>query len=92
MKNFENEIWIDTYGKIYRWTGDKELEIISAHYEIAHELYPDAEHPQDVLMKLGWIKVSCINGITAFKEPTQSQLNTLWDEFQRTEVRIVTDI
>lgn len=75
----ENEYFIDRYGKIHKYGGDLNNEIISFHYEIAHYLYPDIKYPTDYLKKLGWI----IIGSSGYScpicdlEPSQSQINTL---------------
>lgn len=77
-KIFDNEIWIDLRGKVHRWEGEQ--DIISAHEEIARKLYPEIEFAGDYLFSLGWMKISKINGITISKEPTQRQIDTLFDE------------
>lgn len=81
-QRYKRQYWIDTNGKIHNWKGapKRAKEIISFHYEIAHKLYPDAKHPDDVLYSLGWIAV----GVTSYgtiikKEPTQAQINTCFD-------------
>ena len=75
----DKQFWIDTYGKIYKYTGDLSVYIVSFHSEIANELFPDVPNPGRYIEKLGWILV----GSTVYsspiitKKPTQSQINVL---------------
>ena len=74
------EYFIDPFGKIYKYKGDDDLEeIISLHYEIAAEIYPNEKYPDDKLMKLGWLQIgsSCYNSPIMHKLPTQAQINTM---------------
>ena len=84
----ERQFWIDPQGKIYKFTGQFEeaLEIVSLHYWIALEIFPDAEYPQDSLIKLGWIPRGLTVAKDYTKEPTQAQINTidkLREEYQK---------
>lgn len=78
-KRLEEQYWIDRRGKVYKYDGDLSEEIVSFHSEIAAQIYPDAERPDDILLKLGWVKV----GATGYerpiidKKPTQAQLDRL---------------
>ena len=75
----DKQFWIDPYGKVHKYTGDLSVDIISFHYEIAHNLFPDISNPCRYLENLGWILI----GSTVYhspiinKRPTQSQINSL---------------
>lgn len=78
-KRHERQYWIDPYGEIHKWNGTEEeaKDIISLHYEIAHQLYPEAKYPDDILYDLGWIAVSVTNFGTIIKqELTSEQIET----------------
>lgn len=84
----ETEIWIDLDGKVHKneiYTPD----LVSHHAEYAKQLYPDMDFPEDYLMRLGWIRVSVISGICSGKEPTQAQLNTLFDRYGATKTKVL---
>lgn len=78
-----NQFWIDRDGKEYHWQGSLEdaWDMISLHYEIVYELFPDVENPKDYVMNLGWILV----GSTVYscpiinKKPSQAQIDKLFD-------------
>lgn len=78
-KRLAEQYWIDRRGKVYKYDGDLSEEIVSFHSEIAAQIYPDSERPDDVLLRLGWVKV----GATGYecslidKKPTQAQLDKL---------------
>lgn len=81
-----NELWVDRYGKthtIYSYADDfekqenKPYSICSFHDRIATGM----NTTKDILLKQGWIAVwSCVGSIPAMfdKEPSQSQINTLF--------------
>ena len=75
----DKQFWIDPYGKTHKYVGDLSIDIISFHYEIAHNLFPDISNPCRYLENLGWILI----GSTVYhspiinKRPTQSQINSL---------------
>lgn len=75
----DKQFWVDTYGKIYKYTGDLSINIVSFHSEIANELFPNIPNPSRYIENIGWILV----GSTVYdcpiisKSPTQSQINTL---------------
>ena len=75
----DKEFFIDRRGKIQKYTGPlDEYDIISMHYEIAHQHYPNVSQPKDlVTKKLGWVIIGPIYGVAIHKEPSQSQINTL---------------
>ncbi len=77
----ETEIWIDRNGKIHKWVDGDDPDIVSLHHEIAHKMFPKLEYPVEYLMKLGWVRVSSIGGFISSKEPTQSQINALFDRY-----------
>lgn len=56
------------------FTGHEELA-----EEIGYVLGMDTAFPQDDLIKNGWIKLSNYNFVDNHKEPTQKQLDTIWD-------------
>lgn len=80
-ERIDQEYWIDRQGKIHKYTGDLNADIISMHSEIAHRFYPESNRPKDILMNLGWVMIgSVVYTIPIIhKKPTQSQLNTLND-------------
>ncbi len=78
-KRAKTQYFIDRRGKVHKYKGDMEREMVSVHYQIAHALYPDSERPVDILMNLGWIMVgsSCYHAPIIHKKPTQAQINKL---------------
>ena len=72
---------IDPEGKIHRYTGEFDADIVSFHHEIAQKILPDAEFPLDRLMRKGWIRIGSkvSHYVYSQKEPTQAQINTLVD-------------
>lgn len=79
-KRRDTEFLLDRYGKVHKYEGDLNKTIISFHYEIAKNLYPDVPRADDYLRKLGWILVGSVvyNCPICDRCPTQSQLNTLY--------------
>ena len=80
----EKEYFIDTNGKIHKWKGSlKELhEYCSTHWLIASKIMGnESRNVDDCLFNLGWIKVgsACGNFLQIKNEPTQAQINTLFD-------------
>ena len=70
---------LDRRGKLHYYKGD-DPEPISKHHEIAQLILPDSKKPLDVLMNQGWIILGSIfKSPYSAKEPTQSQVNTLFD-------------
>ena len=85
MTNKEKEkthFWINTYGEcVYFSNYDSEIGYPSFHYEIACREFPNEKDPEDKLMDLGWIKVGSVvyHVPYSIKEPTQAQIDTLFD-------------
>lgn len=83
MDRLDKQYYIDRSGKIHKLDINnidyKIDDIVSFHYEIAKQIYPDVKSPDDVLMNLGWVMVgSCVYSIPIIhKKPTQAQLNKL---------------
>jgi hypothetical protein len=78
----DSEFWIDTEGRIRKWKGSlKELDnFCSTHYAIGIRLYPKLERPEDYLHELNWISIgSAAYGRRIKSEPTQAQINTLFE-------------
>ena len=77
----KKEFWIDTYGKIHKFKGDLSQEYTSLHAEIVYSLFPDKLRPEKYVDDLGWVKVaSVVYGVPiCYREPTQAQMNTLFD-------------
>ncbi len=76
-----NQYFIDRRGKVYKYTGDLSREIISMHNEIAEPMFPESNHPAQILMDMGWVMVgsSVYSCPVINKTPSQSQLNKLFD-------------
>lgn len=79
----QKQFFIDPNGKIkkWRWGLEAATEWVSLHAGIAERLCPDnIEHPTDYLHNLGWIAIgSSAYGNRVKNEPTQAQINTLYD-------------
>lgn len=80
----EKEYFIDPNGKIHKWKGSlKELhEWCSTHALIAHTITGiESGAAKDYLVKLNWLMVgsACGNFLQIENEPTQAQINTLFD-------------
>lgn len=75
----DTQFWIDTFGKVHKYTGDMTVEIASMHGEIARRLYPDSIRPTDILKTLGWIIIgsTAYGGAVIEKRPTTKQIRTL---------------
>jgi hypothetical protein len=73
----KTEYLIDREGKIQKYKGKLNIEIISMHTEIECQFYPEARH--HVVDDLGWITIgSTMYNYPVIKiEPTQAQINTL---------------
>jgi hypothetical protein len=83
-KRQENEFYITPQGKIVKWWGSLEEldEWASTHSLIASKLLPQIKDGRagDALHKMGWISYgSPVYGIRISCEPTQSQINILFD-------------
>lgn len=80
-ERIQKEYWINIDGKIIRYKGSLRNadNYPSLHYEIAEQLYPNIEDPDDYLYNLGWISMGSACGRKISKEPSQAQINTLFD-------------
>lgn len=80
MSDKKNQYFIDTFGKCHKYKGN-DKDIVSIHYAIAKQIYPDAKNPDDVLMNLGWVMIgsSVYSTPIIHKKPTQDQINKLQD-------------
>ena len=72
----ENEYFIDRYGKIHKYGGDLNNEIISFHYEIAHYLCPicDLEPSQSQINTLD--KLELLKYLLVAREGCYKNYNT----------------
>ncbi|MFA5366690.1 MAG: hypothetical protein WC333_02300 [Dehalococcoidia bacterium] len=77
----EKEFWIARDGKVHKYNGPLNEELVSIHSEIARELFPNHLKPKDMMMKTGWLMVGSVVYSTPIIDiaPTQAQLNTLFD-------------
>jgi hypothetical protein len=76
----DSEFYIDPDGRIIKSTLEEAKDWISLHLGIAERLYPDVEHADDYLFEMGWISIgSAAYGIRIKSEPTQSQIDTLYE-------------
>jgi len=75
----EKEYWIDRRGRVLKYQGAIERTLISMHYEVAKEAFPELEYPKDHVMKKGWVMVgsTCYGCPMVDRKPTASQLKTL---------------
>lgn len=79
------QFFIDRDGVIRRYTGDLKKNIISMHYQIASDLFPDIKYPQSpddhVYKVLGWILCgsTVYNTPICYRKPTAKQLQALRD-------------
>lgn len=76
----EKQFWISPKGDPEYL--EEDIDPISVHFEIAKKFYPEERYPEDRLMAQGWIKVGSTSYLGAsliHSEPTQSQLDTLFD-------------
>lgn len=75
----KEQFFIDRNGKKITFNGNEE-EIISIHYAIAKQCFPDMEYPDDyVTKKLGWVLVgsSVYSCPVIYRKPTEKQIKTL---------------
>ena len=81
QKTIALEFWLDPEGVCHKFKGSlaDADEVVSFHYEIAHHLYPELEHPEDFCYHRGWIAIGGFTGYRLKYEPTQAQINTLVD-------------
>ena len=83
LERIDVQFYIDRAGRIQKYQGDMNAEVVSMHYEIAHTHFPDCKYPNSpddlVLMKLGWILCgsSVYGHPIIYKKPTLNQLKTL---------------
>lgn len=88
-RRIDNEFWVAPDGRVVRLrvSGDPDWDVIfsivSMHGAIAEQQFSDCiGSPEDYARKLGWISVQLANEYRAphcYKEPTQSQINTMFD-------------
>lgn len=77
-ERIDTQYFIDTEGRIHKWKGTiKE----AADWNSLHSLIADKKGTSpDVLHNLGWIMIGAAAYGTRIKgEPTQAQINTLFD-------------
>lgn len=88
-RRIDSEFWVDPTGRVVRLRVSDDLDwavissIVSMHGSIAEQQFSDCiGSPEDYARKLGWISVQLDNEYRApycYKEPTQSQINTMFD-------------
>ena len=73
------EYYIDNRGKVHKYNGDLNCEIISFHRLISKNLFPDIEHADDYVRKIGYVLVgsNVYSCPICDRVPTQSQINRL---------------
>jgi hypothetical protein len=86
MDRVLRQFFIDRDGVIQRYTGSlKDRDVVSMHYRIAADLFPDITYPQSpddhVCKILGWVLIGSTVYTTpiCYKKPTAAQLKTLQD-------------
>ena len=79
----DTEYYIDTEGNVHKWkrTLNELSYYTSTHYAIAKTFYPESDYPEDILYNLNWIAIGSAASIgnRIKSEPTQAQINTLFD-------------
>lgn len=79
------EFWIAPNGKTHKYKPTEDetdpFSVNSLHESIARSLFPSIPRPGDYMGKIGWIAFGVLGDLapTCYKEPTQSQINTLFD-------------
>lgn len=79
----DKQFFIDRDGIIRRYTGSLKDTVISMHYHIAADLFPDIQYPDSpddyVCKKLGWVLCGSTVYTTpiCYRKPTAAQLDTL---------------
>jgi hypothetical protein len=86
----DNEYLIDRRGRIIKYTGDAN-STWSIHEAIALQLFPHLKDAYSHVAKLGWIIIGSdiYQGPVAYNEPSQSQINTLFDLGQLERLTII---
>jgi hypothetical protein len=79
-----HQFFIDRNGAIHRFLGSlKDPDVISLHYRIAADLFPDIQYPDSpddhVVKKLGWILCgsTVYHSPITYKKPSAAQIKTL---------------
>jgi len=55
MSARKDQYFIDIFGKAHNFKGSLK-DVVSIHYEIAKQLYPNVKNPDDFVMdSLGWV-------------------------------------
>lgn len=77
-ERIKKQYFIDPLGKVHKYKGNVQ-EVISYHYLIGKQIFPEQIFPDDKLMELGWIMAgsSCYHRPIIHRKPTQAQLNKL---------------
>jgi hypothetical protein len=80
IPRINKEYYIDRYGKVIKYKGSLSEEIVSMHYRIAEQEFPNTPNPGDFVRKIGHILVGSVyqNPIIDI-QPTQAQINKLFD-------------
>jgi hypothetical protein len=85
IDRINKQFFIDRDGVIRRYTGSLKDSVISMHYRIAADLFPDIQYPQSpddhVVQKLGWVLCgsTVYNTPITYKKPSAAQIKTLID-------------
>ena len=81
-----HQFFIDRDGVIHRYMGSlKDTGVISMHYRIAADLFPDIQYPQSpddhVVQKLGWVLCgsTVYHSPICYKKPSAAQIKALQD-------------
>lgn len=77
-EKLRDQFFIDREGRSHKFKGNVE-NVVSIHYEIAKKIYPNADHPDDLLMDMGWILMgsSVYSSPIIHKKPTNKQIAKL---------------
>jgi hypothetical protein len=91
VRRFRRIALLDPYGKLHYYYDycriddaiDESGNVLSGHEAIARKLMPDSTDPLTGLWKMGWAKyigwMSCSDSPAFYKEPTQAQINTMYE-------------
>lgn len=80
-----HQFFIDRDGVIRRYTGDMKDDVVSLHYRIAADLFPDIVYPKSpddhVCKVLGWVLCGSTVYTTpiCYRKPSAAQLKVLTD-------------
>jgi hypothetical protein len=81
LERSNSQYYIDREGNVQKYKGDLNEEIVSMHFRIAYDLFPESKDPEGILNRLGWIQVgSTVYHVPIiYRKPSQAQINKLFE-------------